>query len=547
MQLGGAALAAAAVAGPLDVRAAVASPRALVLYDSTDPTYGYIGELYAMMVVNQCGHFGSWTAQPVTNYTAGLMSGYTAVIYIGCLYNEPLPSAFLNDVLNTAIPVIWMYDNIWQLQSYIFNTTGVYFTNRYGWTPGAYDNGTVSQVNYKATALTRFPGTTSLPVAPLLGTTVDDPGRASVPAQAIRSDGRALPWTIRSGNLTYIAEVPLAFTSESDRTLILSDLLFDALAPATPARHRALVRLEDIGPDADPTQLMAVAQYLAGKKIPFGFIVYPRYRDPLGVNNPPGTEYTLADRPSVVNAIRYMLNHGGTMVMHGWTHQYSDATNPHVYNPYNGQSADDAEFYYAYLQPPGPAIPPTESQQLTSQVVWQGPVAEDSLAWASGRLTAAATDFEAAGLSVPRIYEFPHYFASVLGYQAVAARFTTRYERSIYPKGLLTHSTLDYGHIVGQFFPFVVTDLYGMKVLPENLGNYEPSSQNQNPPRYPSQIASNAAKNLVVRDGFASFFYHPYYGANALKLIIEGGTDETGTRFTGILGLGYSFVSPASL
>jgi Uncharacterized protein conserved in bacteria (DUF2334) len=93
----------------------------------------------------------------------------------------------------------------------------------------------------------------------------------------------------------------------------------------------------------------------------------------------------------------------------------------------------------------------------------------------------------------------------------------------------------------------VVSDQDGMKVLPKNLGNYEPSSENQKPPRYRSQIASNAAKNLLVRHGFASFFYHPYYRANGLKQNIEDGIDETGTRFTGILGFGYSFVSPASL
>jgi hypothetical protein len=86
-----------------------------------------------------------------------------------------------------------------------------------------------------------------------------------------------------------------------------------------------------------------------------------------------------------------------------------------------------------------------------------------------------------------------------------------------------------------------------MKVLPENLGNYEPSSENQKPPSYPSQIASDAAKNLLVRHGFASHFYHPYCGANGLTVNIEDRTDETGTRVTGIFGLRYSFVDPASL
>jgi uncharacterized protein YdaL len=90
--------------------------------------------------------------------------------------------------------------------------------------------------------------------------------------------------------------------------------------------------------------------------------------------------------------------------------------------------------------------------------------------------------------------------------------------------------------MVGQFFPYVVNDVYGSKVLPENLGNYEPVMVNNHPPRSPAQMVESARRNLVVRDGFASFFYHPYYGVQALKETVEG-----------IKALGYTFVSPTSL
>ena len=67
--------------------------------------------------------------------------------------------------------------------------------------------------------------------------------------------------------------------------LVFADLLFDALAPATVERHRALVRLEDISAKTDPVALRAVADYLYSQKIPFGFGVVPEYRDPKGVYN----------------------------------------------------------------------------------------------------------------------------------------------------------------------------------------------------------------------------------------------------------------------
>ena len=84
-------------------------------------------------------------------------------------------------------------------------------------------------------------------------TVVTSRTRSRVVAQAVRSDGSTFPWALRSRNLTYVGELPFVYTSETDRYLVFADLLFDALAPRTPERHRALLRLEDINPRTDPT------------------------------------------------------------------------------------------------------------------------------------------------------------------------------------------------------------------------------------------------------------------------------------------------------
>src|SRR4029077_17584735 len=86
----------------------------LVLYDTTGQ-WGWLGELYAIMTANLASHFGTWTAMPAVSYTAGSINQYSATIYIGSTYGEPLPTALLDDVLTTTKPVIWIYDNIWQL------------------------------------------------------------------------------------------------------------------------------------------------------------------------------------------------------------------------------------------------------------------------------------------------------------------------------------------------------------------------------------------------------------------------------------------------
>ena len=189
--------------------------------------------------------------------------------------------------------------------------------------------------------------------------------------------------------------------SETDRYR-LADLLFDALAPRTRERHRALVRLEDINPRTDTSDLRAAADYLHSNGIPFGFGVSPYYRDPQGRQDEP-RELALRDAPELVATLKYLQRKGGVLVGHGYTHQWDGAS-----NPYNGITGDDVEFYRV-----------TETKD--GQVQQLGPLpGDDSAAWAEHRIVAANREFEAAGISPPRIFEFPHYAASDRGYRAAA-------------------------------------------------------------------------------------------------------------------------------
>ena len=91
-------------------------------------------------------------------------------------------------------------------------------------------------------------------------------------------------------------------------------------------------------------------------------------------------------------------------------------------------------------------------------------------------------------------------------------------------------------HVFGQFFPYVVHDVYGTTMIPESIANFEPKAVNHTPARLPAAIIANAQAELAVRQGVASFFFHPYYALADLKLIVEG-----------IQGLGYTFVAPSAL
>lgn len=531
----------------------------LVLYDTTN-TWGWLGELYAIGAGNLASHFGTVTAEPVVDYQPGQVNSYTATIYIGSTYNEPVPTVFLDDVLSTSHPVIWAGWNIWQLSGGEGTAADQAFQSKYGWDPSASwidgaDNPLT--VSYKGQTFTR----SELSGPNVLAPKLTNPSAVEVLAQAncgapsapancgalAQSAGSSLPWAIRSSNITYVGEVPFSYISESDRYVAFSDLLFAALDPTATPSHQALVRLEDVSPISSPTQLKRFADYLHKAKVPFSVNVIPKYTDPYGYydEGKPRT-ITLEQAPKVVSALKYMQSKGGTINEEGYTHQYSN-----VENPYSAASGDDAEFFRAQCSTtPAPPYSWDSECAASDSVIWTGPLPGDSSSWASERVKAGQQLFEAAGLGVPKLWVTPHYFASAVDYEAIDKLVTARYERDVFPSGLLGGGSLDYSRLFGQFFPYAVTDTYGEPVVPENLGDYEPAPINNNPVRCPRDVIDNAKANLAVTQGVASFFFYdasetpkssPCYAGKSdpleyLRQIVDG-----------IKKLGYTFVSPTSL
>jgi uncharacterized protein YdaL len=421
--------------------------------------------------------------------------------------SQTLPGAFLKDVRAGGRPVLWLGDNIAQLDDQAA------FEARYGWTWGQNVSMKIRQIDYHGTPLTRDRADTD----PLRTFASIDTSRTQVLGTLVTADGRTLPWAVRSGTFTYVGEVPLDAAAENDRYLAVADLLYDLLAPGTPARHRALVRLEDIGPDADPDAVLAAGRLLAAKKIPFSFGVYPVYLGPLTAGRPQ-REIRMRDRPELVRAITYLLGHNGTMVLHGYTHQ-SD-TGP---NPTNGESGQDFEFFQTHWN-------------FHHGLVYDGPIRGDSPAWANRRFDAAAAELRAAHLPMPRIVEFPHYAASVTDYRTAATRFTARFEREQLFSPAWNGRSPASPYMYEQFAPYLLRDTYGSVLLPENLGFVQNDPRPGSMQKSVDTIVANARTQLVVRDNVAGFFYHPFLGTKSLDAAV-----------TRLRSLGYRFVSPCAL
>jgi uncharacterized protein YdaL len=492
-----------------------ANQSTLVLYDSTG-AWAWLGEAYGVMAGHLASHGSKYTLHSAASYVAGELNGYTGLIYVGSTYDEPLPTALLDDVLATTKPVLWFNDNIWQLAARSPN-----FAAQYGFTPQFFDFSNTLTVTYKGVALQRNALSVS---SGLLQTSITDPTKAQAIAVATNDTGGTVNWATKGANLTYVGEIPFSYVGPNDRYLIAADLIGKVSNPSMPSRKRALVRIEDVNATSDPASLRAIADYLYSKGVPFSVAVIPLYKDPNGFynNGVPLTQH-LSQSRGVVSALKYMQSKGGTLIMHGYTHQYSN-----VANPYSGVSADDFEFYRAHIS-------------ADNYVVYDTPVAEDTASWAQGRLSSGLMEFAAAGFLAPTIFEPPHYAASAIDYQVINSQFGVRYDRGLYaagwcPNGACGTGTPDYTKIYGQFFPYLVRDVYGSVVIGEQLGNVETQEFNHNPPRFPADILYSAQRNVVVQDAVQSFFFHPYVNISYLKQIVEG-----------LQGMGYTFVSAGTV
>ena len=355
-------------------------------------------------------------------------------------------------------------------------------------------------------------------------TSIADPAKAAALVSVSNpKTGEVAPYVVRSGKFWYFADMPFSYIGPRDRYLVLTDILHDILAINHPESHKALVRLEDVGALVSVQSMKTLSDYLYGKKIPFSIATIPYYVDSLGAYNGGVPQYVpLAQATNLKKSLNYAKARGAEIVMHGYTHQYANMKNPHT-----GVSGDDYEFW---------------------NIVANSPVAEDSTSWVLGRLNAGVKDLVDNGYS-PVAWEAPHYHGSAISSRAAASVFNTTYQRVVYftadKPNFGAAVSRDFG--VGQIFPYVIKkDYYGQRVLPESLGNIEYDIHLIDPTsnyNYTWQtIVGNAEYALTVRDGYASFFFHPFWLEPELGV---PGFADFQKLIEGITALGYTWIPPS--
>ncbi len=489
----------------------------LVLYDEPSPRTVNQDRLNALMLRQLLGHFQSHQIDLVSTgeYKRGQIKDYDIAFYVGTKQDLPLPSYLLDDIFYFKGTMVWIGANLDQaarrhsMDGYGFTlvdeddnhpTNRVQYKNRSLWKldTRTYEvkitNEQKNRVLAWATtavgepqpagrqeygphpglAVTATPEHTPAPSAlpPLpeqltFGVTPEPPP-VTPQFPVVQSAANKMPWIVRADRFWYIASDPFSFNVEGGAYLAFCDILHDVVESGVSEDHPALVRLEDVHAKRNPADLIAAADFLHQQEIPFAFTLIPVYKNP-ATNE---TIY-LSNDPQFKQTVRALIARGGIPVLHGYSHQ-------HV-----AETAVDYEF-------------------------WDGP---------NGGPISTGPEFAAErvlrGLSecflseiYPVAFTTPHYAASQTDYLAIRNYFTTVLERRQPIDQLGTD----------QFFPYVIyRDMNKQIIMPEDLGYVQPLAG-----RDVAALLKDAENTKVVRDGWASFFFHSYLDLQLLKDLVAG-------------------------
>ena len=410
------------------------------------------------------GHFNTtYTISGVDSYKVHDIQKYDYVFYVGYSQNNEVPSKFCADIANTDKPVIWLNSG------FIEFCKKQNVEKRFGFKVAQSEkNSPFDQV--EAGGVLYAKGTPDINYIQIVNQKAVEVWATAVSVRLKKET----PYMVKSGNLIYVADLPFLGATETDRYLYFADKLHDILNEHHPERHQAIIRIEDVTPMHNPDKLRAIADYLSEKGIPFMVGVVPIYVNPVE-----DLRVRLTERPEMVDALKYMVKNGGSIIMHGATHQY------------RGISTTDFEFW------DGPANKPINDEM------------EEDI---TKKIEMGLDEFIKNGI-YPIAWETPHYTASFKTYEVVSRFFSTAVEQR------MTIEDFDYG----QYFPYIINkDIYGQKIFPENLG-YVPLDSNPDSSRASvEKILRGAVMIHHVSDGIASFFFHPFINLDLLKQLVEG-------------------------
>ena len=402
----------------------------------------------ASLLVEYLGHFDlSITEMPIADWTPGSMADAELIVYVG-LEQHDIPGNLLAEMAK-AKQVIWFEHNIEQMAKHLR-----WWDFRLGLIARGWQNITLKDKQHKQERLFNDQ----------LYVILTSPGQRAEEFVTISNSSITKPLAWKRDNIYYCG----ILNFETKFLYILANLLHQFIPNDHVHAHTAFLRIEDVNPLTPARSLKDIVDVIKRHRIPFAIGVVP-------VNvSASGSHTYLHKKSALVKVLQDAQSHGGSIIMHGYTHQ-------NVYSPTTGEGY---EFWNARDDKP----------------------MDDDENFTRERMQKGIAELVRSGLT-PLAFEPPHYAMSKTAYKVLSEHF------NIFSGQIQLSDRSD--KITGTL-PYIARSTYlnGMLVIPENLGYYDGKEFTHN------GLLQNLVSVSRVQDGLAGFFYHGYIAAPPLDAII---------------------------
>lgn len=295
------------------------------------------------------------------------------------------------------------------------------------------------------------------------------------------------PVLIKQGNRYYYA----FDTFDSRQVTLFAEALHDMFQIDHEEKYVGYIRLEDVHPLVDPEPLKEIANLLNERNIPFMVAVIPIY-----TKQGTGERITFADSPKLVKVLKHIQKTGGSIVLHGYTHQFRSS-----------ETGEGFEFWDVENNTPiyGLEDEPftlKSEHDFSSKAEFENylnNLKEFERTYTETKINKGLDELAKYGL-YPLAFEAPHYTMSQHGYEILSKYFST-YVGQV--------QLSDQNWEIMDTAPYITTPsfLHGMELLPETMGYVRPHDQ-----QAVKKIIDRTERIQLNRDGIFSVFYHPYLG-----------------------------------
>jgi uncharacterized protein YdaL len=516
---------------------------------------------HAISLANLLGHWPHYEVRVrlIHNYRVGDLRKCHANFYIGTNQSTIVPEDFSRDFLQSESRVAWIGHGLEQLhpgdlqRKFAHQVVGVSLptmntAGQVSFYSSAIYKGSVfrrrhsdeimqAETEYSVVEMTaKGVGADSFVVAKLMDNQVS----------------KVVPYILRSANKFIVTDNPFTLMHANDRYMIVADILFDVLGEQ-PRQQKpfAFVRVEDVHGSYEVPLLSASILALRELNVPVSVSLIPLFADPLGSFAKKTVAPLSAYQNRMLGPLVKVLSEDprNAIMWHGVTHQHGAMKNPH-----SGASGEDYEFWNV------PDDKPIDGESPAKWVQHFRP-GFDVLQkfglkpryWVTPHYQASAAANEVIGKTFPWIVGRAFYYASsrkaeftlpaVSALTGVALPAVSGERLDQLANQSWDNVDMDSKAGIEQVYPYeIYRDIYGQRVIPESLSFMRARTDVLSS----DQMLELAKQNVVLRDYWASFFFHPFIFTSKERGGIgrhDGDTSELKKLVNGLKQLGYQFTS----